>query len=642
MNFQDQYQNQIEPLKADDTVKDDLRRRLSAEPAPRRGRPAVFRGAVALAVCAALVFTVIVAAKRENPQAPIKEANVPQTQSYSELYKAVKAFLPSPESGGDIHLFNFAKSSAANLDESQGVEDFATDNASVGDSIAPEHSETNTQVEGVDEADIVKTDGRFLYCLSTANDAKAEVRIVDLRGKVPTVLSVITLDHDTEFGSLQMYLAGDRLVVVGTEYERMAENSGSGHITSYSYSCVDRAPAGRSFLALYNVADPAAPKPVTLLTQSGYYHDSRVVGGRCYLVSDYSLWTQQIDRDDPVTYVPWVQNGDAKETVPADSVCIYDHCASADYTVVCGYDLQSGELFATRSVFGGSNTIYCSTQNLIAAGYDYNDQTQIVRFSLSEDKIEAVASTTVRGCLLNQFSIDEYKGNFRFVTTEYRYDDEDADSVNALLILDGELQMLGSIGNLAPGEQVYSVRFMGDTAYFVTFRQVDPLFSADLSDPKNPKILGALKIPGFSRYLFPFGEGKLLGIGQDADETTGRTANMKLSMFDIGDPSNVTECDKTDTDAAYAEALYNHKAAMVSVAKKLIGFSAESANPDPIYLLYTYGENGFEKLAEIKLPDNDFWQCRGLFVGDTFYIVGNRSLLYFPLDHVSDLHTLTF
>ncbi|MBO7151814.1 MAG: beta-propeller domain-containing protein, partial [Clostridia bacterium] len=118
-------------------------------------------------------------------------------------------------------------------------------------------------------------------------------------------------------------------------------------------------------------------------------------------------------------------------------------------------------------------------------------------------------------------------------------------TVNSLRVLDKDLKEVGKIENIAPDERVYSVRFMGDTAYFVTFRQVDTLFSVDLKNPKEPKIIGALKIPGFSNYLFPFGEDKLLGIGQDADEKTGRTGGIKFSIFDISNPANVTESAKT-------------------------------------------------------------------------------------------------
>ena len=114
---------------------------------------------------------------------------------------------------------------------------------------------------------------------------------------------------------------------------------------------------------------------------------------------------------------------------------------------------------------------------------------------------------------------------------------------------------------------------MGDIAYFVTFRQTDPLFSADLSDPYNPKIIGELKIPGFSEFLFPYGEGKLLGLGNDADENSGRVKGLKLSFFDINDPSNVTELNKTVLNRLnYSPALSNHKAALISVKKNLIGF----------------------------------------------------------------------
>ena len=179
---------------------------------------------------------------------------------------------------------------------------------------------------------------------------------------------------------------------------------------------------------------------------------------------------------------------------------------------------------------------------------------------------------------------------------------------------------------------------MGDAAYFVTFRQVDPLFSADVSDPYNPKIIGSLKIPGISNYLFPYGD-KLLGIGSNADERTGRSEGMKLSMFDISDPANVTESSKTDIPAYYSESLYNHKATLADYGKNIIGFPVYG-DTGLEYFVYSY-ENGkfvqkLNALLELK-NEND---CRGLYIGKVFYIAAAYELQYYDLETLNPLGTL--
>ena len=190
---------------------------------------------------------------------------------------------------------------------------------------------------------------------------------------------------------------------------------------------------------------------------------------------------------------------------------------------------------------------------------------------------------------------------------------------------------------MAPDERVYSVRFMGDIAYFVTFRQTDPLFSADLSDPTNPKILGELKIPGFSEYMYPYGDGLLLGFGMDANENTGRTGDLKLSMFNVTDPANVTEQDKTIINGCqYSPALSSHKAMLVNPKKNLIGFAATEDWRNEKYMIYEYTGDGFVCKAVLDINNQYNYYAmtdiRGLFVGESFYVVSDQCLQVFNID----------
>jgi len=249
--------------------------------------------------------------------------------------------------------------------------------------------------------------------------------------------------------------------------------------------------------------------------------------------------------------------------------------------------------------------------------------------------------------------MDEYNGHLRvvvtidehsrttftdeswgFVNTRYNLDNR----ANALYILDLDLNITGKIEDLAPDESVKSVRFTGNTGYFVTFRQVDPLFTVDLTDPGNPVIMSELKIPGFSQYLHPWTDGLLLGLGQDADVNTGWTTGLKLSMFNTGNPHDVTEQHKLKLDYGWSAALYNHKAVLVSESRNLIGFPADSG----------YAVCGYD-------PDSGFWQrafiegvngwddlTRGLFVRDTVYIVMQKGCTVLDLNDFSILATVGY
>ena len=203
-----------------------------------------------------------------------------------------------------------------------------------------------------------------------------------------------------------------------------------------------------------------------------------------------------------------------------------------------------------------------------------------------------------------------------------------------MYIFDKDLKVKGKIEGLAKGEHIKSARFMGDMAYFVTFRQTDPLFSVDVSDPANPKILGYLKIPGFSEYLHPFGNGLLFGLGQDADEKVGGTKGLKLSMFDISNPADVKEIAKKlfnerDEDYSNSEAEYERKSILVDAAKNLIGFPVSyysSAKRRQINQYVRYGfdkEKGFYERFRADFPEFDSYggNYRGLYIGKHFYIV---------------------
>lgn len=642
MKFKDSYKIEIDNIKPDGYIKDKTRRKMAEaneKAAPKRSGRAVFGTAVALALCGAILFSAGIVTGRRTVKVNKSENTVAMKtlQTYDDIYDNVKKFKTTfwdkirNYASDDMEIIEEAYDGATNTGAATGTNGSTLKNESAGADTdnSADHSDTNVQVEGVDEADVVKTDGKYIFILSSYEKT---VKIVDVTGEKPRQLTSIKTE---DIYNCDMYLSGGRLILLG---EGNSEKQST--VTA----------------VIYDISDPNKPKELTRLKQSGNYQDSRLIDGRLYMISNFTINSDEITKGRAESYVPSVSCTDYNGAVAAESVHFYNNCNYPQYTVISSYDIKDGSLCGTQSVLGGSYTVYASTENIITCGFaDSDGLTQVARFSIDGGKITLKASGSLKGSLLNQFSIDEYKGYFRFVLTDYNYvskteagqtdDTVSASSyrgasteINSLVILDGDLKETGKITDLAPGERVYSVRFMGDTAYFVTFRQVDPLFSADVSDPYSPKIIGSLKIPGFSRYLFPYGD-KLLGIGQNADEQTGKTGLMKLSMFDISDPANVTESSKTDISAKYSEALHNHKATLADYGKNIIGFPAYG-NRGLLYFVYSYEDGKFVQRLKADLDIRSQQDCRGLYIGKVFYIAAPYELQYYDLETFKLLGTL--
>ena len=519
-------------------------------------------------------------------------------------------------------------------------------------------SGTNVQTEGVDEGDVVKTDGKYLYILRDGN-----LILASAAGKDTKVLSTTKLNEykDGDDGWMsrepsELYISGNTVAVLSGCYE--SGINARGYWDYRQYTAVD----------LYDVSDPAHPKRTARLGQDGYAMGSRLKDGKLYLVTNYDV----IDYDEkaPETYVPRLYAGGDARILPAGCVWICPEVSSTRYVVVSGYDLKTGEITDTQSVLGGGDTLYMSRDNIYVADSYYKETngaprnegvytvteyrnemvTDLIRFDLSGG-LSVAASGRVPGRLENQFSLDEYQGCLRLATTSEHYGytlyndekmgftnykwDEDEDQTNGLYILNSDLAVVGSVTNLAPGEQIYSVRFDGDIAYFCTFRNLDPLFAVDVSDPASPKVLSALKISGFSQYLHPWADGLLFGAGYEADEDTGRRETLKLVMFDTADKADVTAKSVTVTELDYSEALDNHHAFLIDREKNLIAFPA-----DDQYVIYGYDTaKGFYPQAALDLEEWS-WNTRGLYVDDMLYVVGDEAITVISLDGFKPVKTV--
>ena len=500
--------------------------------------------------------------------------------------------------------------------------------------------DTNTREEEVGEADIVKTDGNYLYILYGN-----KIRILDIRNPEMEELGTIRIGGNTD--PVELYVKDDRLVVFYNETAQknsdQAEDSSAYGADYQSYTVAET----------YDLSDRREPVSLGSVQLGGYYRTVRISGDYIYLFSDYYA-DYNANRKVAESYIPTVQG----KTIASNCIFLPGTIGTNQFLVVGSFSLKDPtQIIDSKAILSNGGDCYVSEDNIYVYEYVYDekeeyDQTLIRKISYKEGKLKGVAQTKIWGQVKDSFCIDEYDGNLRLVTTVnpvYHYGKdggielydvsvEENGSSNALYILDKKLNVTGKIEKLAPNEEVYSARFMGKTAYFVTYEQVDPLFSADLSDPENPKILGALKIPGFSDYLHGYGEGRLLGIGMETDEA-GAQDGVKLSLFDISDPTDVTEVQKTVLEGFYATDLsYNYKLAAIDSKQNLIGFSAYGDGTH--YFIYRYDEKeGFVCVLD-KEVNSYGSEIRGLYAGNRFYLVQGNAVESFDLntfDKIDDI-----
>ena len=514
------------------------------------------------------------------------------------------------------------------------AEESASDVSTAATEDRVDYSRTNIQEAGVDEGDIIKTDGTWIYILKQ----DGSFSIVRANDGAPKVESTTKLEKTglSNRELREMYLDGDRLIIVEEGICTALEKDNELYRTSTGYQTV---------LSVWDITDRAQPEQIGMLRQDGYYKDSRKNGDFVYLFTSYMPYIAETYEES--TIVPRI-NGDE---VAYNQFYLPEKPASENYLIISSVDITKPEEVKDQKVLvSGADSFYVSTENIYVTNENYNSGrdtvvTEIAKFHYKDGKITGVAAGSVKGYLNDSFSLNEYDGTLRVVSTYY---DEMWEEWNALYILDEKLQQLSAIEDLAQGETIRSARFFGTTGYFVTFRQTDPLFSVDLSDPENPKVLGELKISGFSSYLHFYGENLLLGIGYEADENTGSTTGLKLSMFDISDPANVKEVSRTVLPGmTWCPAIEDYKSILVDPDKNLIGFYC-----DKRYFVYSYDETGgftrkllcdFYGDEFLGVSDQseqgtsgiaatvDYDNMRGLYIGDYLYLAGNDFVAVYDM-----------
>ena len=444
------------------------------------------------------------------------------------------------------------------------------------------YSKTNIQVEDVDEADIVKTDGKYIYYV-----VGKKIIIADI-SKKDELSQISEIDFSTEkYTPSELYINKNKLIILGNENE-------------YSYDTgITVKETTDSVYDLSNIEDPTKERTIEI---EGNYVSSRMIDNNIYFIGNKSVYTNNIAKYeindlDEDTYKPMYRDtlsSNSEKLIDYDKIYYFDNIESLNYLTLAGFSLDNKKEADIQTFLGAGEDVYSSNQNMYIAkqknvydadthkslGYD----TKILKFNLNNGKIKFKAEADVTGGINNQFSMDENNGYFRIATTVgiSSWDIDNDSSSNSLYILDENLKEVGKVEGIAKGEKIYSVRYVGNKAYVVTFKTMDPLFVIDLSDVKKPKILGELKIPGYSTYLHPYDETHLIGFGYDTKENSSEDGyvqnGLKMSMFDITNLNNPKEMFtvKIGENGTTSPLTEDHKALLFSKEKNIIAFPVNS------------------------------------------------------------------
>ncbi len=541
----------------------------------------------------------------------------------------------------------------------------------------PSYSTTNIQVAGVDEADVVKTDGYYIYLIA---NSKNGVFILDADPDNSTVVSRISFNHNTSLAGIYLNSNSTKLAVLGSIYSIQTKtvtwwsSSGTQRYTYEDYLPMDT----RSFVNVYDISDKAHPVLARNFEVSGSYFNSRMIDDYVYAVI-----SQPVQVVNQTAALPVLSVENQSWTTPPSSIYYIDRGADSYYnyytfTSIIGLSVNNDvqEVANLTVMMGGASNIYVSTNNMYLTYPGVSTSsvwtgpseptTEVQRIGITQNALSFEAKETVPGSVLNEYSMDEYNGYFRLATTSRR----DGVLQNNVYVLDANLKTVGKLENLAPGESLHSARFMGDRCYLVTFKKTDPLFVIDLKNPDIPKVLGELKIPGYSDYLHPYDETHLVGVGKETEQAAqGDFAwyqGLKLSLFDVSNVSNPTQLAKfvigdRGTDS---QALSNPKAFLFDNFRNLLVISVNLAlinrtlhEPGPS----SYGEfvwqgayvfnvtlgGGFELRGNVthiepqgtlegtnQLTNSSYWITRALYIDNTLYTISDEMV---KLNRLEDL-----
>ena len=604
-------------------------------------------------ILGAILIIALLLSQNDIPR-EVSNSDMNQFSSYEELQKFLKDKQEAASNFGGFYSGGIAETVVSNgiTAPTASKAGMAADSEPGGR--AEDYSSTNIQVEGVDEPDIVKNDGEYIYVLNGK-----KILIVDSYPAEQMKL-VGQIDFNESVNIRNMFIKEDKIIAFGSTYNYEPYSSGisGGEIvqdkkvsSGMIAPCFGRGCGGyygeETEIYIYDISDKSMPKMVKNISIRGNYIDARLVGEYVYAVSSQYTYGKE-------AYPVMEVNGIKKE-IPIGDVYYYDiDNEQFVFTNILSMNIENEEVQNKVYLTGATGTVYVSEENIyltsekrISYGNYYNrtieeviapllpleekekvnkilisdktdyskfnevmnlvrkysaslkgddksifdqrlqkdlelfamrlvkesEKTVIHKIGFDEGKVEYKSAGEVNGRVLNQFSMDEFDGKFRIATTTGEI--WNGNSLNHLFVLDENMNSIGSVEDLAPGEKIYSVRFMGNRAYVVTFKKIDPFYVIDLSDAEKPKVLGYLKIPGYSDYLHPYDENHIIGIGKNArggSENFAWYQGVKVSLFDVSDVENPKEIAKLDIGDRGTDsyALQDHKPFLVDKDRRIL------------------------------------------------------------------------
>ncbi|CDC31942.1 putative uncharacterized protein [Clostridium sp. CAG:508] len=501
-----------------------------------------------------------------------------------------------------------------------GIDSVGSTESSSSSSNTKDYSTTNIQVENVDEADIVKTDGDYIYSISEDN-----VIITDAKDpKQPKVVATIQSEDDDIPEDIILYK--DKLVVISTK---------GNQTQRYYYN--NRM---NTVVKIYNITSREKPMLTKSYEMYEPYYTSRCIDNVLYVISSGNL-----RKEDDKIVVGYNEDNMEKE-MSIDKIKYLKDVKTTKQTLISTVDLNNetadikldSYLMNISNAYVSENAIYLLNQKYnndskipikLLFGFkgvfgleDYYEMdsesgyyTEIYKFDIKEN-VEYKAKTKVKGKTINQYSLDEKDNHLRIAL----YDNDGS----RVAIFDEDLKQIGISDNVAKGEKMYSSRFIGDKVYFVTYKTMDPLFVMDLSNETKPKVLGKLKIPGYSTYLHPYDENHIIGIGMETKEiinrnsngkvisTTAKVVGMKMALFDVSNVnspvqiSSVVIGDSRTTSAI----LTNPKALLFSKEKSLIAIPVNNYSQD----FEVTSSNNYETMINNYTKYSKPYNAEGYFV----------------------------
>lgn len=491
---------------------------------------------------------------------------------------------------------------------------------------AQDYSITNIQVAGVDEADIVKTDGTYLYVASNNS-------LFILKAYPPEEAEVLSkISFNGTLG--EIFLDGNKLAILGSS-------------ASYPYEpYYSRLPTfidDKTLVEVYDISDRNNPVLARNFSISGNYFDSRRIDEYVYLIvsqPSYLLYDTLV--------LPKIYSTDGMEEIEASQI-YYANVSDYSYafTTVAAINIQNDTEKPTHETFllGATSCMYVSLNNIYITFWTQGGGTLIYRIRIEDETIKCEAWGEVPGSVLNQFSMDEYNGYFRLATTAWK----NGMSQNNVYVLDMNLTIVGKLENIASGETIYSVRFMGDRGYVVTFRQIDPFFAIDLQDPYSPKVLGILKIPGYSSYLHPYDESHIIGIGKDGNV-------VKISLFDVSNVTDPKEIGNYTVSGTWSDSpvLSNHKALLFNSSKNLLVMPIITSDYSVWQGVYVFNitiQEGIALRGRITHLENasdlgyrwypdPYHVKRSLYIDNVLYTISDKKVMMHNLETLDEINQI--